>query len=223
MNLLGIVIVISVLALLFVVWLTRQVLRKDTGTPAMREVSDAIKEGAEAFVNRQYATIGVYTLILAVIIFAVYAFLGKTDLGWRTSVAFLFGAVSSAVAGIVSMLIAVRANIRTASAAKRSLNEAFVTALRGGAVAGIIIVSMSLLGVALIYYFFSLGLTVEQAAKQVPFLIVAMVLALLSWHYLHNLAAEFIPRLLMSARIWSAKWKREFPKTIQGILQSLLI
>ena len=172
MNLLSIVIVISVLALLFVVWLTRQVLRKDTGTPAMREVSDAIKEGAGAFVKRQYATIGVYTLILAVIIFAVYAFLGKTDLGWRTSVAFLFGAVSSAVAGIVSMLIAVRANIRTASAAKRSLNEAFVTALRGGAVAGIIIVSMSLLGVALIYYFFSLGLTVEQAAKQVPFLIV---------------------------------------------------
>ena len=172
MNLLSIVIVISVLALLFVVWLTRQVLRKDTGTPAMQEVSDAIKEGAGAFVKRQYLTIGIYTLILAVIIFAVYAFLGKTDLGWRTSVAFLFGAVSSAVAGIVCMLIAVRANIRTASAAKRSLNEAFVTALRGGAVAGIIIVSMSLLGVSLIYYFFSLGLSVEAAAKQVPFLIV---------------------------------------------------
>lgn len=172
MNLLSIVILISVLALLFVVWLTRQVLRKDTGTPAMQEVSDAIKEGAGAFVKRQYLTIGIYTLILAVIIYVVYASLGKTDLGWRTSVAFLFGAVSSAVAGIVSMLIAVRVNIRTASAARRSLNEAFVTALRGGAVAGTIIVSMSLLGVALIYYFFSIGLSIEAAAKQVPFLIV---------------------------------------------------
>ena len=168
MDLLALVIVISVLALLFAGWLTRHVLKKDKGTAAMQEDSNAIKVGAEAFVKRQYTTIGIYTIILAIIIYAVYAFLGKTDLGWRTSVAFLFGAISSAVAGVVSMLIAVRANIRTASAAKRSLNEAFVTALRGGAVAGIIIVSMSLLGVALIYYFFSIGID----PKQVPFLIV---------------------------------------------------
>lgn len=172
MSLLSIVIIISILALLFAGWLTRHVLKKDTGTPAMREVSDAIKEGAAAFVKRQYLTIGILTIVLAIIIYAVYAFLGKNDLGWRTAVAFLFGAVSSAVAGIVSMLIAVRANIRTASAARRSLNEALVTSLRGGAVAGIIIVAMSLLGVALIYQFFSIGLSPEQAAHNVPFLIV---------------------------------------------------
>ena len=168
MVLLSLVITISILALLFAGYLTRQILRKDTGTDAMREVSNAIKIGAEAFVKRQYTTIGILSLALAIIIFAIYAFIGKIDLGWRTSVAFIFGAVSSAVAGIVGMWVSIRTNIRTSSAARRSLNEAFVTALRGGAVTGIVIVSMSLLGVSLIYYFFSIGID----PREVPFLIV---------------------------------------------------
>ena len=168
MGLLSIVIIISILALLFAGYLTRQVLRKDSGTEAMQEVSNAIKIGAEAFVKRQYTTIGILAVVLAVIIYVVYAFLGKTDLGWRTSVAFLFGAASSGLAGIVGMWVSIRTNIRTSSAARRSLNEAFVIALRGGAVTGIVIVSMSLLGVSLIYYFFSFGVPV----KEIPFLIV---------------------------------------------------
>ncbi|MBI2101809.1 sodium-translocating pyrophosphatase [Candidatus Woesearchaeota archaeon] len=167
-SLLSIVIVISILALLFAGWLTRQVLKKDTGSEAMQEVSNAIKVGAEAFVKRQYTTIAILSVVLAVIIYAIYSFLGKTDLGWRTSVAFLFGAFSSGLAGIVGMWVSIRTNIRTASGAKKSLGEAFIIALRGGAVTGIVIVAMSLLGVSLIYYFFSLG--AEQ--KEVPFLIV---------------------------------------------------
>ncbi|MBI2652885.1 sodium-translocating pyrophosphatase [Candidatus Woesearchaeota archaeon] len=167
-GLLGYVITISILALLFAGYLTRQVLRKDTGSEAMQEVSNAIKIGAEAFVKRQYTTIAILSIVLAIIIYAIYAFLGKTDLGWRTSVAFLFGAFSSGLAGIVGMWVSIRTNIRTSSAAGRSLNEAFVTALRGGAVTGIVIVAMSLLGVSLIYYFFSLGAPV----KEIPFLIV---------------------------------------------------
>ncbi len=168
MDLLSIVITISILALLFAGWLTRQVLRKDTGSEAMQGVSNAIKVGAEAFVKRQYTTIAILSVVLAVIIYAIYSFLGKTDLGWRTSVAFLFGAFSSGLAGIVGMWVSIRTNIRTASGAKKSLGEAFIIALRGGAVTGIVIVAMSLLGVSLIYYFFSLG--AEQ--KEVPFLIV---------------------------------------------------
>ena len=168
MVLLSIVISISVLALLFAGYLTRQILRKDTGTVAMQEVAVAVKIGAEAFLKRQYTTIGILTVVLAVIIYGIYAFLNQQTLGWKTSVAFLFGAFSSAVAGIVGMLVSIRTNIRTSSAARRSLNEAFVTALRGGAVTGIVIVAMSLLGVSLIYYLYSLG----APEKEVPFLIV---------------------------------------------------
>ncbi len=168
MVLLSIVIVISILALLFAGYLTRQILRKDTGTQAMQEVSNSIKIGAEAFVKRQYTTIGVLTVALAVIIYVVYALLNKQALGFKTSVAFLFGAFSSALAGIVGMLVSIRANIRTTSAARRSLSEAFVTAFRGGAITGIVIVSMSLLGLSLVWYFFSFG----AAESEVPFLIV---------------------------------------------------
>ena len=168
MILLSIVIIISVLALIFAGYLTRQILRKDTGTEAMQEIANAIKTGAEAFLKRQYATIGIISIILAVIIYAAYAFFGNINLGWRTSVSFLFGAVSSAFAGIFGMWISIRANIRTASAAKKSMNDAFVTALRAGAVSGIVIVAMSLLGVTLIYYFFSIGIE----PNEVPFLIV---------------------------------------------------
>lgn len=168
MALLSVVIAISILALLFAVLLTRQVLKKDAGTEAMQQVSNAIKIGAEAFIKRQYTTIAALTIVLAILIFGIYSFIGKADLGWRTSVAFLFGAVSSGLAGIASMWVSIRTNIRTASAAKKSLNDAFITALRGGAVAGIVIVALSLLGVSLIYYLFSIG----KDPTEVPFLIV---------------------------------------------------
>ncbi|MBI2541668.1 sodium-translocating pyrophosphatase [Candidatus Woesearchaeota archaeon] len=172
MDLLSIVIVIGILALLFAGYLTRQILNKDNGTPAMQEVANAIKIGAEAFVKRQYTTIAIMTVILAAIIYGAYAVLGKTDLGWRTSLSFLFGAISSGFAGIFGMWVSVRANLKTAAAAKKSMNEAFVAAFRGGAIAGIVIVAMSLLGVAVIYYLFSAGLSADDAAKAVPFLIV---------------------------------------------------
>ena len=169
MALLSLVIVISILALLFAGYLARQMLRKNTGTEAMRSVSNAIKIGAEAFMKRQYTTIGILTIILSVLIFIAYAVFAKnTALGWRTALAFLFGAISSALAGIVSMWISIRANVRTASAARKSLNDAFVTAFRSGAVSSIVIVALSLLGVSLIYYFFSIGID----PKEVPFLII---------------------------------------------------
>ncbi|MBI2108488.1 sodium-translocating pyrophosphatase [Candidatus Woesearchaeota archaeon] len=164
----GIVIIISILALLFAVYLTRDILRRDTGTSAMQEVSNAIKIGAEAFVKRQYTTIAILCIVLAILIFGIYASIGKTEIGWRTSLSFIFGALSSAFAGIFGMWISIRANIRTASAARRSIKEAFLVAFRGGAVTGIVIVAMSLLGVSIIYYLFSIG--IEDS--EVPFLIV---------------------------------------------------
>lgn len=159
---------ISIFSLLFATYLAWYVLRQDTGTDKMREISDAIKEGANAFMRRQYITIGVLSLIVAGIIYGVYFFIGKEDYAWHTAFAFLLGALCSSIAGFVGMYISVRANIRVASAARNSLDKAIRIALRGGAVSGIFVVAMSLLGVAGLFCIFG-GLTSPQ---QTPLLIV---------------------------------------------------
>lgn len=107
--LLVLVLGISVISLGFAGYLAKFVLGHDMGTSAMQEISDAIKEGAEAFLKRQYSTIIMLSLALAVLIFVMY-WLGKgdMDLAWRTTVAFLFGAGCSALAGYIGMYISIR-------------------------------------------------------------------------------------------------------------------
>ncbi|MDP1629578.1 MAG: sodium-translocating pyrophosphatase [bacterium] len=134
-------------ALFFSAWLVFWILKKDQGTLEMKKVSDAIREGAKAFLNRQYRTIGLISMVLAFGLWAAYYFSGKPDIGWQTAIAFIFGAASSAVSGVIGMAIAVRSNARSAAAAKRSFNEALTVALRGGAVSGITIVALSLIGI----------------------------------------------------------------------------
>ena len=160
---LSLVVVLSALSLGVAVLLTIYVLRQDTGTAQMRDISNAIKEGAEAFLRRQYTTIGGLTVVLAAIIFLGY-WQGKGDLtiAWRTTVAFIVGALFSAIAGFSGMFVSIRANIRAASAARTSLNRALQIALRGGAVTGLSVVAMSLLGVGGLFYFFG-GLEDPQA------------------------------------------------------------
>jgi K(+)-stimulated pyrophosphate-energized sodium pump len=129
---------IGLLAILFAAYLAFSVLRKDTGTPAMQKVSNAIFQGAKAFLNRQYRTIAILALVAAVGVGGILALLSqgsdavRISLAWHTSLAFIIGALCSGVAGYVGMYIAVKANIRTASAATRSLGEALMVALRGG-------------------------------------------------------------------------------------------
>ncbi len=149
------IVLLSVLSLGVAAALTVYVLRQDTGTEHMQSISNAIKEGAEAFLRRQYMTISGLTVVLAAIIFFGY-WQGKGDLtlAWRTTVAFLVGAVFSGIAGFSGMFVSIRANIRTASAARSSLNRALQIALRGGAVTGLAVVAMSLLGVGGLFYFF---------------------------------------------------------------------
>jgi K(+)-stimulated pyrophosphate-energized sodium pump len=135
--------------------MARAVLAMDTGTPAMRVISDAIREGAEAFLRRQYRTIGAIALVLAVLLFAGYSVSARTSgYAGRTVLSFLVGAVCSALAGYTGMYVSIRANIRTASAARGSLNRALQTALRGGAVTGLVVVALSLLGVGILFYGF---------------------------------------------------------------------
>ncbi len=170
MSALAIPLVVPVLAIgvavYFVVWL----MKKDKGTEKMQAISRAIHEGASAFIKRQYKTITIIGVVIAAGLWLAYELVGKSTTGWQTAFAFLFGAISSAVSGIVGMSVAVRSNSRSASAAKRSFNEALTIALRGGAVSGFVIVSLSLLGVAGLFGIFSLF---GYEAVKIPSLIVA--------------------------------------------------
>jgi K(+)-stimulated pyrophosphate-energized sodium pump len=166
-------IVIGLLAVAFAAYLARYVLSKDTGTPAMQKVADAIFKGAMAFLNRQYRTIAILAIFAAIIIGLLLALLGLTtksnaidwNLGWHTSVAFLVGALCSGISGYIGMYVAVRSNSRTASAATRSLGEALMVSLRGGAVSGFLVVSLSLLGVTGVFLLYG-GLTNPSVAPE---------------------------------------------------------
>lgn len=157
---------VSLVALAVAALFAYQVLQADRGTPKMQEVSGAIKEGAEAFIRRQYSTIAMLAVFVAILIFVVYFIAGNTSYAWHTALAFIFGAFLSGLAGIIGMWIAVRANLRSAAAARINAGKAVVLALRGGAVSGLTIVALSLLGVSIIFTAFG-GDPLET-----PFLIV---------------------------------------------------
>jgi K(+)-stimulated pyrophosphate-energized sodium pump len=162
-NVLPIVLGISVLSLIVAAFLAKQVLSADTGKPEMKEIADAIREGAEAFLARQYRTIGLLSIVAAAAIFLFYHInrdvQNIADMGQRTAfrvtLSFLAGAACSAIAGYIGMFVSIRANLRTAAAAMTSLNKALQVAMRGGAVSGLSVVSMSLLGVGGLFYFFN--------------------------------------------------------------------
>ncbi|HSP93753.1 MAG TPA: sodium/proton-translocating pyrophosphatase, partial [Thermoanaerobaculia bacterium] len=137
---LPLVLIFSIGSLFVAWWLARWVLKKDTGTSAMQEISNAIKEGAEAFLRRQNGTIALLALLLAVLIFLLYGFVRSHQsfdpvptalrLAFWTTLSFVLGASCSVFAGYVGMWISIRSNIRTASAARTSLNDALRISLR---------------------------------------------------------------------------------------------
>ena len=160
---------VGVLALVAALMLARAVIASDTGTAEMRAISDAIREGAEAFLRRQYKTIGAIAVVLAVVVFVGYKMSPRTEpYAVKTVISFLVGATCSGLAGYTGMYCSIRANIRTASAARTSLNKALQMALRGGAVTGLVVVALSLLGVGSLFLFFG-GL---QHPEAVPYQLV---------------------------------------------------
>jgi len=159
---------VSVVALIFAGYLAKYVLQQGTGTAEMQQIAAAIREGAEAFLKRQYRTIGLMTLGLAVLMFILYGFLKDWDTSVKMTFAFVLGAACSALSGYIGMYISIRANVRTANAARTSIGQALVIALRGGAVSGVTVVALSLLGVGGLYYLYG-GMSDPQ---KVPFLIV---------------------------------------------------
>jgi K(+)-stimulated pyrophosphate-energized sodium pump len=178
MTWIWIVPIAGVASILFVAYLAWDVLQRDTGTREMTQVGETIFEGAVAFLRRQYQTIGLYALVTAVIIailIGLFERYSETDvtgmaLGIRTGIAFLVGAAASATSGIIGMYVAVQSNQRTASAARDGVGPALLVALRGGAVSGFLVVSLSLLGVFAMFLLYG-GLSNPADA---PFLIVGM-------------------------------------------------
>ncbi|WP_340818442.1 sodium-translocating pyrophosphatase [Methanolobus sp. WCC4] len=135
----------GLISLLFAGIFARGVLKEDAGTKEMQEIAGAVQEGAMAYLNRQYKTIAVVAVILAALILALL------DDGAKIAIGFLAGAISSAAAGYVGMNVSVRANVRTASAASKGLQKAMSVAFRGGAVTGLAVVGLALLGTSGFY------------------------------------------------------------------------
>ncbi|NOZ70580.1 MAG: sodium-translocating pyrophosphatase [Chloroflexi bacterium] len=178
MNLIWIIPVSGLLTLFFVTYLGWDVLRRDAGEPAMKEVGATIYEGAVAFIRRQYFTIGILAVATAAIIVALVTFFERYSetgmigwqLGWRTGVAFLVGAAISALSGVIGMFVAVKSNTRVAAAAGKGVGPALNLALRGGAVSGFLVVGLSLIGVYTMFLLYG-GINNPDMA---PFLIVGM-------------------------------------------------
>jgi len=137
-------------AVLFSVYLYFYVNSKSSGSPKMQQIAEAIKEGARAFLKREYTALAVFVVIMAAILTVALGI--YLDVGLEIGPAYIFGSVCSAIAGFLGMEVAIRANVRTAHAAKEGLNKAFPIAFRGGAVMGLSVVGLALLGVSVVYF-----------------------------------------------------------------------
>jgi K(+)-stimulated pyrophosphate-energized sodium pump len=145
MDLVWICIIVGLVGAAAVAYFVRYVLRQDEGSERLREISGAIKEGGLAFIHREYRTLAIVVVVVAIILAVVPA------LGWRMSVAFIFGALCSMGAGYAGMNMALRTNGRTCAAAQKSLNQGLRVSFRGGAVMGLTVVSIGIIGLSVLY------------------------------------------------------------------------
>eukprot|EP00249_Psilotum_nudum_P022394 c28502_g1_i1 orf=319-2730(-) len=159
-------------SMFFAAYLANWVLAKDEGPPEMSQISDAIRDGAEGFFRTQYSTISKMAALLAFAILGIYLFrssipqheasgIDRLTSAYMTVAAFLFGAICSGIAGYIGMWVSVRANVRVSSAARRSAREALQVALRAGGFSALVVVGMTVLGVAVLYASFYVYLSVD--------------------------------------------------------------
>ena len=161
MNLVTIAILLGLVALVYGAFTSGQVLRAPAGNAKMQEIAAAIQEGAQAYLKRQYTTIAVVGVIVAAIV--------AWALGAVSASGFIIGAILSGVAGFIGMNISVRANVRTAAAAEKGLQEGLTLAFRAGAITGLLVAGLALLAIAVFYYYLTevAGYTVGGADRTV--------------------------------------------------------
>ena len=131
----------SVVAIICGVVFSLQIIKESDGNDRMREIASAIQEGAQAYLNRQYSTIAIVGIV-------IFILMGVSGIGWASAIGFAIGAIFSGLAGYIGMGISVRANVRTAQAAHQGMNAALSVAFRGGAVTGLLVVGLGLLGIS---------------------------------------------------------------------------
>ena len=144
MTPLGLAIVCGLLSIVYAIWASRSVMNADAGNERMQEIAGAIQEGAQAYLTRQYMTIAIVGAVVFVIAWVL--------LGAVAAFGFLIGAVLSGVAGCIGMLVSVRANVRTAQASSQSLGAGLEIAFKSGAITGLLVAGLALLGVAVYYW-----------------------------------------------------------------------
>ncbi len=138
-----IAIVIGLVAVLYAGYLSVKIMKVDPGSQKMKDISNAIREGAMAYMARQYRTIAIFAVVIAAILWWLFS--------WPIASGFLFGAILSGLSGFIGMSISVRANVRTAETAKKGLSEALDVAFKGGSVTGMAVVGLALLAVSVFY------------------------------------------------------------------------
>jgi K(+)-stimulated pyrophosphate-energized sodium pump len=166
MTALWLIVLCGALSILYAIWATSSVMKADAGNPRMQEIAAAVREGAQAYLRRQYTTIG----IVGIVIFALLAYF----LGTLVAIGFAIGAILSGAAGFIGMNVSVRANVRTAQAATTSLAGGLELAFKAGAITGMLVAGLALLGVTIYFAILTHGMGLEADSRTVVDAMVAL-------------------------------------------------